>query len=280
MRPHGAYCCVAVVVLLFALRVPSSSALTYKPRGRILSISTELHIHHDPSSISTLPYPTPSPTLHKVSLPPASPAGLNASLGVDICMDCITFMNNELAALEAIVNKIEDTDTCDKICGFLNGTDVKVCDVLCNTIGFDKFWKIFTNAGLNSIWACEMVNACKVGVHPAVTLTLTGVTPDNGAPGTTFEFSMAFTVINETGVGEAAFVVYYPTATSHELGYIAQQPFSDYTPGDYSITWPFTTNSTFYPGKYLVIFDMCSGACGNEPDLASDEYTFNITAEP
>jgi hypothetical protein len=193
-------------------------------------------------------------------------------------------MNNELESLIAIVAKIGVTDTCDKICGLLNSTtDVPVCESLCDAIGVTKFWQMFTSAGLNSIWACEMVNACKAGQNPAVTFTLTGVTPDFGTPGTTFQFKMQFTVINETGVGEAAFVVYYPTNNDHQLGYIAQQVFSDYVPGNYEITWPFPTNSTFYPGKYLVLFDLCSGACGLSPDpypFASEEYTFNITAEP
>lgn len=142
---------------------------------------------------------------------------------------------------------------------------------------------MFLSAGINSIWACEMVNACKVGQDPAVTFTFTGVSPVSGTTGTTFEFKMQFTVVNETGVGEAAFVVYYPVNSEHQLGYIAEQVFSDYTPGNYEITWPFPTNSSFNAGKYLVVFDLCSGACGENPSpypFASEEYAFNITLTP
>jgi hypothetical protein len=102
--------------------------------------------------------------------------------------------------------------------------------------------------------------------------------------GTAFEFKVYFTVINETGVGESAFVVYYPSNDDHgifpstyflslplppslpicryivnsfaELGFIYQQIFVDFTPGKYEANYSFSTNSSFSAGKYLVMFGM------------------------
>jgi len=193
-------------------------------------------------------------------------------------------MQNNLEKLVAIVAKVGVSVTCDKICGFLNASaDIQLCTSLCDAIGIQEFWEMFEDAGINPIWACEIVDACKVGKNPAVSLTTAGVNPAYGPAGTTFDFTVQFTVINETGVGEAAFVVYFPGGTNHllgDIGYIIQQVFSDYLPGEYSISMPFPTNSTYIAGKYLVVFYLCSGACGQNPDptpVASDEYAFNVT---
>jgi hypothetical protein len=190
-------------------------------------------------------------------------------------------MQDNLQALIAIVTKIGITDTCDKICGQLNSSvDVDACNVMCGTIGSQKFWQLFVSPGINPIYACEMVNACVAGTAPAVAFSSSNITPGSGPPGTVFEFKVQFTVINETGVGESAFVVYYPTNDDHELGFISQQVFADYTPGKYETSLAFSTNSSFSSGKYLVLFDLCSGACGQDPDpypFASVEISFNIT---
>jgi hypothetical protein len=124
------------------------------------------------------------------------------------------------------------------------------------------------------------VNACVAGTFPAVSFTSASITPPTGTPGTSFVFNVQFTVINETGVGESAFVIYYPTNGDHELGFISQKVFADYAPGSYEANLSFPTNSSFSPGKYLVMFDLCSGACGQDPDpypFASEEISFNIT---
>jgi len=196
-------------------------------------------------------------------------------------MDCIEFMQTNLQTLINIVTKIGVTDTCDKICNMLNSSvDIDACNVMCDAIGSARFWQLFVSVGINPIYACEMVNACVAGTFPSVSFADATVTPALGPTGTSFLFKVQFTVINETGVGESAFVVYYPNDDDHELGFISQQVFADYTPGKYEASLTFPTNSSFVAGKYLVMFDLCSGACGQEPDpypFASEEFSFNIT---
>jgi len=285
MGPSGSTLC-AVVVLLCAM---SSCAQSHGSHGVLLSTrGAQL----GPSSITKIssgdeaslqPIRITLPPTSSISNTTSNSTSSNGTLKLDVCLDCVTFMTDNLQTLINIVTKIGITDTCAKICSQLNDSvDIIACESLCDTIGIEKFWQMFVSAGINPIWACEMVNACKVGQSPAVTLlpAVSGVTPPHGPPGTTFTFSMQFTVINETGVGENAFVVYYPANSDHQLGFISQQVFSDYTPGNYEVSLTFPTNISFNTGKYLVIFDLCSGACGLDPDpvpFAQGEYSFNIT---
>lgn len=201
---------------------------------------------------------------------------------IELCLDCIEFMDNNLQNLENIIDKIGVTDTCEKICSLLNSSiDVDMCNTMCDAIGSEKFWQLILSAGINPIYACEMVNACSTNPFPAVSFTASTITPANGPIGTTFVFKIQFNVINETGVGETAFVIYYPSGSDHELGFISQQIFADYTPGTYEASLTFPTNTSFNTGEYLLMFDLCSGACGQDPDpypFASEELTFNITS--
>lgn len=190
-------------------------------------------------------------------------------------------MESNLNTLVEIVEKIGVIDTCEKLCGMLNSSlDVKLCTDMCDAIGIQSFWQLFVKVDINPIYACELVNACVAGKSPAVTFTGSSITPPSGPPGTTFEFKMQFTVVNETGVGETAFVIYYPSASDYSIGYISSTVFPDYEPGDYQANLTFPTNSSFMAGKYLIIFDLCSGACGMDPNMypfATEEVTFNIT---
>lgn len=233
-----------------------------------------------PSSIST-PSLSNSTTNSTNSNSTINNGTSNAVKQMEVCLDCISFMQKNIATLIVIIEKVGVIDTCQKLCGMLNSTvDIDACTVMCDAIGVEAFWQLFVKVGINPIYACELVNACIPQKYPAVTFTSSIISPPSGPPGTTFEFKMQFTVVNETGVGETAFVVYFPTESGYDIGFISQDIFPDYIPGDYQANVTFPTNSTFLAGKYLIIFDLCSGACGQEPEIypfASEEIAFNIT---
>lgn len=280
---HAALCTFAVLALFVTLvssrphikfETSKSLSSTYGPLKQISSQ------HHSLTPVTKLPTPPiiPPPTVS----PNASSGSSNGTTKIEVCIDCIEFMQNNLQTLIAIVTKIGVTDTCDKICSMLNNSvEVDACNVMCDGIGSERFWQLFVSAGINPIYACEMVNACVAGTFPAVSFTAANISPASGTPGTSFEFTVQFTVINETGVGESAFVIYYPNNADHELGFISQKVFADYEPGSYEASLSFPTNASFSAGKYLVMFDLCSGACGQDPDpypFATEEFSFNITA--
>lgn len=283
---HAALCTATVVVLcalLVSAASPAYRARWFEHGKSIPRTYGALKLQTSPSQHHFTRVTKLSP-LQPVIKPPTSSVtnnGTSNTTKIELCMDCVEFMQRNLQTLIQIVTKIGVDDTCDKICGMLNNTgDVDACTVMCDAIGSERFWQLFVSAGINPIYACEMVNACIAGTFPAVTFTSATITPASGSPGTSFAFKVQFTVVNETGVGESAFVIYYPNNDDHELGFISQQVFADYTPGQYEASLTFPTNSTFSSGKYLVMFDLCSGACGQDPDpypFASEEISFNIT---
>lgn len=296
----GCGCTYTCTALLLCILLASSSTYAEYSQQQQTHSKFELHrpftspgtLKHSPSHVvSRINHPSPSP--HISSSPsiqnstpspspsPAPTAHASNTTEIEICLDCISFMQNNLNSLIQIVEKIGVTDTCDKICGMLNSTiDIDACNVMCTAIGSNNFWELFVKVDINPIYACELVNACVAGKDPVVKFTTYSITPPSGPPGTTFEFKMQFTVVNETGVGETAFVIYYPSENDYSVGFISQQIFPDYLPGDYQANLTFPTNATFMAGKYLVIFDLCSGACGLDPDVypfATEQITFNIT---
>jgi hypothetical protein len=186
-------------------------------------------------------------------------------------------MQDNLDKLIAIVSKIGVT-TCDNICGPLNNTNaIATCESLCVTVGSEQFWHMFVSAGINPIYACEIVTACVANPFPAATITNYTVSPSSGPIGTIFEFKAQFTALNETGVGQTAFVFYYP---QHAVGLITETLFANYVPGNYEITYAFPTNASTPIGSYTVEFDVCSGGCGLQPapdPYAISEVNFSIT---
>jgi len=293
---HIAFCTVTVLVFVLCMTALSSSlSIPQHPLHPSLSRGKALSRTYGPltqkashSSHYTRVTKLTNNAPPVINLPPTisntsnNRTSANDTIKIELCMDCVEFMQTNLQDLINIVTKIGVTDACDKICNMLNSsTDITMCNDMCVAVGSEKFWQLFVSAGINPIYACEMVNACVAGTFPAVSFTSASITPATGPPGTSFNFKVQFTVINETGVGESAFVVYYPTEDDHELGFISQQVFADYTPGKYEATLTFPTNSTFVVGKYLVMFDLCSGECGQDPDpypFAEEELSFNITA--
>lgn len=233
------------------------------------------HDIHKPTHTTT---PIQKPITINNAKPPTNQSKSEKS---DVCLGCIEFMDNNMSILANIVTKVGIAQTCGTICNTLNNSgDITTCNTLCDQYGSQKFWQIFLSAGINSIYACEMVAACVAGTHPAVSFSSYNVTPATGPQGTAFVLSTQFTVINETGVGEYAFVLYYPIGDDHELGFIYKEIFVDYPIGEYLVNFSFPTNSSFNTGNYLVVFDLCSGACGQDPvpmPFASEEMIFNLT---
>jgi len=269
MGAHGTLSLLRAGLGLLVLLASVGASSLFQPPGS--SVHT--------SAIAPHRITVDSPNVANVSVPIAANNGTDS---IDVCLGCVAFMNKNFESLMTIITRIGVDSTCDKLCGLLNSSsDQLLCNTLCDTIGFNAFWEMFVKDGINPIWACEIVNACRAGVSPAATLSLCTVNPGFGPQGTNFQFKVQFTIINDTGVGMAAFLLWYPTTgDNHNLAYTGEQVFSDYPPGSYGITWQFPTNSSFETGKYLGEFYLCSGACGQAPvqnPLITTNFFFNIT---
>eukprot|EP01111_Echinosteliopsis_oligospora_P010148 TRINITY_DN3101_c0_g1_i2.p2 TRINITY_DN3101_c0_g1~~TRINITY_DN3101_c0_g1_i2.p2 ORF type:complete len:144 (-),score=49.02 TRINITY_DN3101_c0_g1_i2:133-564(-) len=132
-------------------------------------------------------------------------------------------------------------------------------------------------AGMNPIYACQLLTACPTSQHPSVSLSSVVVSPPFGSSGTKFTFTTTFNVTNATGAGESAYAVYFPSGTER---YVSTQIFENYTPGRYSLDMYFQTenNRTFDIGVYPVVVSICAGQCNGGILLAQGEYSFNISS--
>jgi len=168
-------------------------------------------------------------------------------------------MVNNLNTMVKIVAGMGAIESCAAICNYLNDTEqAATCFGLCTLIGFEQFWHIFERANIDPIWACQLTTACPVVQSPAGKISSTVIHPASGPAGTTFNFTISFTVSNDTGVGELAYVVYFPSGQSK---IVSATYFEDYQPGDYTVVLSFPTNTTYPDGSYLVIIEFCAGVC-------------------
>jgi len=149
----------------------------------------------------------------------------------------------------------------------------------CSVIGYQAFWQLFERANLDPFWACQLLDACIVPSNPAASLDAILIDPPKGVAGAEFQFTLLFTVINDTGVGQLAYVVYFPTLTQK---FVNTTFFEDYAVGPHEVVLSFQTynNASFIPGNYPIIFSLCAGMCGgrspNSQILAEGQSYFVI----
>jgi len=223
-----------------------------------------------------------------VSVPPQQPTLYDSDDNIDatLCMGCVDFLEDYLPTLIKVISDYGIYESCSKICSFLNKTiEVDACDALCSLVGVDAFYKIFLMENINPIYACQLATACETPKHPAAKFTKITMSPPSGVAGTTFNIGLEFTVINDTGVGQFTYIVYYLTS---QTKYIYSETFSGYSPGEYSVHLPFKTtdNSTFSPGMFPLQVFLCASECGAQTptslllNTTSSEFLIKTSPSP
>jgi hypothetical protein len=153
--------------------------------------------------------------------------------------------------------------SCDALCSLLpNSIEGVVCNLLCDIVGIDEFIKILQAADPDPIFICEELGTCPHRIG-AVEIDNTLVQPKVGSLGTTFTFTLDFTVLNETGTGE----LYIQVDPTNGYG----DPLSDgqliqsLVPGDYSVQFSVKAEQTeedpWAAGQYGAFFAVCEGSC-------------------
>jgi len=202
----------------------------------------------------------------------------------DLCLPCVNFMEPNLNTLIKVISGVGAYGTCQLLCNMLNESTavVETCVGLCSLVGYPTFWQLFERANLDPFWACQLLNTCPVVVNPAATIATVVVDPPQGVAGTVFQFILSFTVTNDTGVGEIAYVVYFASGLQK---YVNVSIFEDYEAGAYKValaSFPTYNNSTYAPGNYPIIVSVCAGLCGgrspNAEILSEVESSFEIVA--
>jgi len=208
------------------------------------------------------------------------PSTMNDS--ADLCMSCVNLMNKDLQIIINIIAKVGVLVSCSDVCNPLNNSvDVDMCMTLCNLVGIDTFWKIFERSDVDPIFACQLMTACIIPRYPAAKFISATALPSNIPPGTTINLGFQFQVLNSTGAGQFAYVVYFPQGNTK---IIYEQLFAGYDPGLYNLSFTFPTyaNSSFPVGQYPVFSSICAGMCdGKSPysiDLADTETSFILSS--
>jgi hypothetical protein len=119
-----------------------------------------------------------------------------------------------------------------------------------------------------------------IPTNPAATLDAIVIDPPKGAAGVEFKFTLLFTVTNDTGVGQLAYVVYFPSL-QHKI--VNTTFFEDYPVGPHEVVLSFQTydNASYTAGNYQIIFSLCAGMCSgrspNSQTLAEGQSYFVIS---
>eukprot|EP01133_Synstelium_polycarpum_P015963 gene15963-18977_t len=166
------------------------------------------------------------------------------------CTVCVDFFDSYLVDVIKIVTEYGVVESCSKICGMLNKTaETDICKGICDVVGVDKFWRIFTDDNINPMYACQLLKACEIVLNPAASFDTVTISPSTGYAGDTFLVEANFTVVNDTGVGQFAYVLYLMATASR---YEYYQTFVGYPPGTYSVPFVIetTANATFPVGEY------------------------------
>jgi hypothetical protein len=181
---------------------------------------------------------------------------------IDLCKPCIEFMDEALQELIEIIANGGVIGSCDALCSLLpNSIEAGVCNILCDIVGIDEFIKLLNAVDPDPIFICEELGTCPHRVGDVV-IDSTTVAPQAGGLGTTFTFTLDFTVLNETGTGEIYIEIDPP-------GY--GEPLSDgeliesVQPGDYSVQFSVKAQQSedepWSAGQYTAFFAICEGSC-------------------
>jgi len=213
---------------------------------------------------------TGAPVLRRVDDPAATIAAFNPNKPsplpeYSMCPLCVQFMDN---AIDVLLNVIANDDViggCEGLCSYLsNQYEFIICDLLCDYVGIEEFIAIIQYEDPDSIYTCQLLDACAEVDGGQAKITKVWVTPSSGPQGTNFTLGMMYQVIKTTGPGYLSVFIFPPSNDpSFPFGGDAFVDVTD--PGTYGIEFSFVASPSesedFAPGLYVVSFAICEGDC-------------------
>jgi len=201
---------------------------------------------------------------------------------LDLCPACVDFFNESLNTLLQIIANGGVIGGCQDLCSHLpNSALATICTILCDVVGIDEFVKIVDDVDPDPIYYCQELHVCPIDDNAAAKIDALTVQPQKGPKGTTFNFEVEFTVINQTGPGMLAFQVNPPDAEpfgSAEVEY-GLAP-NTYTANVQLVAKP-AEQEPFDAGSYMFSFFVCNGECGathpHSKILATSSVNFTLT---
>lgn len=223
-----------------------------------------------------------NPQFALTSIPPKSP-GPNSAL----CSPCVQLGGQGLNTLVNVILNVGVIGGCGKLCGHLNGTSAKACDLVCDLVGIKAFIKALNHTDLDPIYFCELIHACEAGPDDAhVDLLSVQLNPPTmskkdvlpGASGVTLEGVLSLNVTKHMGVGQFGVSIHGPVEGTQgpvggsfalynglkegvqnlgvKINIQDTLPDPSKQPPSFPVSW--------MPGSYEFRFHICQGECGSK----------------
>jgi hypothetical protein len=130
---------------------------------------------------------------------------VNLKDNISICETCVKSVDVILAVLKAELIDINVVTNCIAVCNILRNEVIDaetfevLCNILCGTIGIEAFVQDIFPGKMDSIYYCELLEACKENDNGDAKITHLIISPSQGPQGT-FYFSLEYISKNGTGI--------------------------------------------------------------------------------
>jgi len=185
--------------------------------------------------------------------------------------------------MDAIVDAIAGGTiftSCSSLCNkvFNDSYTSDLCETLCDVVGIGAFWQVFERGDIDPIYICQLLDICEIVIGGAAKIVTVDVTPPEQVAGKSVEFEVHFRVLNLTGPGQIAYVVYPPTG----MTIVGATTNEGYAVGTYVSDLQFPTNKTSPTGPWTVVILICSGMCGGSSPYTKtlDTYVTGFQLDP
>jgi len=168
--------------------------------------------------------------------------------------------------LDALVDAIANGGIlggCEQLCGYLpNKEEFAVCDAICSIVGVEVLIRALNVSDPDPVYVCEEIKICPWTDTAKAKITQVETIPASGPIGTTFDITMFFDVISETGTTILELWVIPEDKKIDPFGAVGVGV--DIKPGNYSIEFKLDTKQMDLPaGFYNSSVWICEGYCAS-----------------
>jgi len=185
--------------------------------------------------------------------------------------------------LDLFVNAIANggiLGSCEKFCGYLpTKEEFAVCDLICSAVGVEALIRALNVSNPDPAHVCEEIKMCFSTNSAQAKITQVQTVPASGPIGTTFDITMFFDVLSETGVTVFELLVTPEDKKIEPFGVTGVEV--DMKPGNYSVEFQLPTKQMDVPaGFYNSTLAICENYCGTKNSYLLDMAYTNFTITP
>ncbi|KAI6659214.1 Countin-1-like [Oopsacas minuta] len=193
------------------------------------------------------------------------------------CKVCLDFVDNFIQDFLNIILNAGLGATCQDGCAAIaqkifNGSQIvdAVCTIACMYEGIEEFVDLLKKIDIDPIYYCQELSLCAWTDNGNVKINSVAVQPPKAAQGSTFDITVAYTVINTTGTADLILAIQTVDKLPLENEFILYQQ----TPKQYEVDIKLeaTPNQNcqdpicerWLPGVYIVDITICEAQCDSK----------------